>query len=227
MTLSSSHSRRYDAILRAAYHLFQASDFDDVTVRDLAREAGVGDATVYRYFETKENLFATVYGDLLDTALEEIEAGDKQLEAEGPSEAAEDWILRRILRVYNMRSSFYAKNPRNGARYLRSGFQRMGSSWTRNMAQGDRTIRLVERMLTEPVLARPLNARTAELVAQNCHAVFMHEIERERARDLSPDTIWDRLEPRLRVQLEPALLGKVPLLTPCAVTESDSRLSRG
>ena len=47
-------------ILKAARRAFAASSFDQVLMEDVAREAGVGKGTVYRYFPGKENLYFAV-----------------------------------------------------------------------------------------------------------------------------------------------------------------------
>lgn len=44
------------AVQRAAMDLFEARGFDDVSVADVARAAGVAPRSVYRYFGTKEGI---------------------------------------------------------------------------------------------------------------------------------------------------------------------------
>ena len=44
-------------ILTSAGHLFSERRFDEVLIEDVAREAGVGKGTVYRYFHDKEELY--------------------------------------------------------------------------------------------------------------------------------------------------------------------------
>jgi AcrR family transcriptional regulator len=61
-----------EAILDAAARVFAAREFHEVLIDDIATAAGVGKGTIYRYFETKDELFfATVlYGfDQLAAAL--------------------------------------------------------------------------------------------------------------------------------------------------------------
>lgn len=199
---------RRQMIKKAARERFRQASFEDVTIHDIARHAGVGEATIYRYFQTKENLFTQIYGDLLDLAIDQIERSDRSTAAKGPgSNQLEAWLLDRVLAVYRQRSQFYAEEPRNGARYLRSGFQTLPTSSNRNMAQGDRIIALVQAIILQSRHV-DLAADTAHLVAQNCHAAFMHEVDRESARGLAASTHWARLEPRLRAQLEPLLLQK-------------------
>jgi AcrR family transcriptional regulator len=56
--LREQHKRRTrDAIGAAAMSLFFQHGYDAVTVADVARQAGVSVATVFNYFDTKEDLF--------------------------------------------------------------------------------------------------------------------------------------------------------------------------
>lgn len=62
-------------ILEAASRVFGARQFHEVLIDDVAAEAGVGKGTIYRYFETKEDLyfgtilhgFDSVYASLATT----------------------------------------------------------------------------------------------------------------------------------------------------------------
>jgi AcrR family transcriptional regulator len=53
-------------ILGAAAKVFAAKDFHDVLIDEVAAEAGVGKGTIYRYFETKEDLYFDTILDVLD-----------------------------------------------------------------------------------------------------------------------------------------------------------------
>lgn len=52
--------QRRQAILAAAWALFQTQQYDDVNMVDVAREVGVAKGTLYLYFQTKEELFLAV-----------------------------------------------------------------------------------------------------------------------------------------------------------------------
>lgn len=61
---------RRGRIIVAAGRLFGAAPYGDVQVDDIARAAGIGKPTLYRYFGSKEELFLAV----LDDAMRDLEA---------------------------------------------------------------------------------------------------------------------------------------------------------
>ena len=50
-------AKRREEILAAATDLFAGRDYADVQVDEVAKRAGVGKATLYRYFPSKEDLY--------------------------------------------------------------------------------------------------------------------------------------------------------------------------
>lgn len=59
--LSERQARTVDGLVRAALVELRASGYPDLTVRNVARRAGVAPATAYTYFASKEHLVAEVY----------------------------------------------------------------------------------------------------------------------------------------------------------------------
>ncbi|HYR89011.1 MAG TPA: TetR/AcrR family transcriptional regulator [Terriglobia bacterium] len=70
------HDRRQD-ILRAAMELFAKNGFRGTTTRDLATQAGVNEAIIFRHFNTKEELYSAILeckaGENRNALIEEIE----------------------------------------------------------------------------------------------------------------------------------------------------------
>jgi AcrR family transcriptional regulator len=83
--LREQHKRRTrKAINAAAMALFGEHGYDAVTVADVARRAGVSVATVFNYFDTKEDLFFDEVSPLLDDlvgAVRRCESGASILQA--------------------------------------------------------------------------------------------------------------------------------------------------
>ena len=57
-TLPAGQQERRDRIVHAAFALLERGEYDAIQMRDVAREAGVAVATIYRYFTSKEHLYA-------------------------------------------------------------------------------------------------------------------------------------------------------------------------
>lgn len=81
--------RNQEALLRAAAAVFATSGVD-APIREIAAEAGVGTATIYRHFPTRADLIVAVYRHQVEAL---AEAGPDLLES-GPSPyvALEQWI---------------------------------------------------------------------------------------------------------------------------------------
>ena len=81
--------RNFDALLAAARDAFNR-DGIDVPLEDIARQAGVGIATLYRNFPTRSDLVEAVYVSEIE---ELLQAARDALERE-PWDALETWLRR-------------------------------------------------------------------------------------------------------------------------------------
>jgi AcrR family transcriptional regulator len=81
--LPAWRERRRTAILDSAAALFAQMPYPEVPMDEVARRAGVGKATLYRYVASKEDLFLEVF----DAALADL-AARLQAAAAAPAEAA-------------------------------------------------------------------------------------------------------------------------------------------
>ena len=52
---------RRDIIIAAAERVFAGKPFDQVSIRDIAREAGISHALIYRYFPDQRSLFVEAF----------------------------------------------------------------------------------------------------------------------------------------------------------------------
>ncbi|HSZ40133.1 MAG TPA: TetR/AcrR family transcriptional regulator [Trebonia sp.] len=99
--------RNREALLEAATRTFAAS-VTEPSMRAIAREAGVGIATLYRHFPTREVLVDAVYQDQVQRL---TQGADTLLERLPPSEAMRawmdlfgDWLLTKHGMVDTLRS---------------------------------------------------------------------------------------------------------------------------
>ena len=64
-----------DAVARAATRLFDTKGYDDTSMDDIARAAGIARKSLYRYFATKADLVWGGMEPALDASLEALDAG--------------------------------------------------------------------------------------------------------------------------------------------------------
>ena len=97
-SLPRGQQERRDRIVRGAISLLEhGGEYDAIQMRDVAREAGVALGTVYRYFTSKEHLYAAA---LLDWA-GNFAAGDQSKRANGKSDEAQlRALMRRAVRAF-------------------------------------------------------------------------------------------------------------------------------
>ncbi|GAA5037047.1 AcrR family transcriptional regulator [Thermocatellispora tengchongensis] len=102
--LRRDQRERRSRIVRAALRSLANSDYERVKVSDVARDAGVALGTLYRYFTSKEHLFAAVF-------LEWQEGLKRKLAKPAPAgdserERVRD-VLHRTLRAFQLQPQFY------------------------------------------------------------------------------------------------------------------------
>jgi AcrR family transcriptional regulator len=81
--------RNFDALLAAAREAFNR-DGIDVPLEDIARQAGVGIATLYRNFPTRSDLVEAVYV----SEIEELLQAARDAEEQEPWDALDMWLRR-------------------------------------------------------------------------------------------------------------------------------------
>ena len=62
-----NRQRARAAVVASAMELFHENGYDNVTIADIAAHAGVGRRTIFRYFETKEDLVLFDHADYVAT----------------------------------------------------------------------------------------------------------------------------------------------------------------
>jgi len=97
------------AILDAAIKLFAEKGFEETSIEELAREAGIGKGTIYGYFTTKQEIF-------LAFCEEEIEYVFARLEQEGNPQAS---LLDQIVFLSMCQFDFVTQNREFGRLFCR------------------------------------------------------------------------------------------------------------
>jgi AcrR family transcriptional regulator len=104
-------ARNFDAILVAARELF-AERGSDVLLADVAKRAGVGVATLYRHFPTREDLAEAVYVAEVDALSRH---GDELAATHEPGEALAAWIRRFVTAMATKQALLAALDRESGA----------------------------------------------------------------------------------------------------------------
>jgi AcrR family transcriptional regulator len=103
-TLRRDQFARRQRIVRAGLKALAGSDYDQVKISEVARDSGVALGTLYRYFTSKEHLFAAVF-------VEWHGALKKKLEKERPEGETEAARLRdvfyRMVRAFQLQPQFF------------------------------------------------------------------------------------------------------------------------
>lgn len=87
--------RNYDAVVEAARAAF-ARDGVDTSIDEIARSAGVGNATLYRHFPTRDELISAA---LAENMVAVHKRGTELAGAEEPLAALREWLLATIAQI--------------------------------------------------------------------------------------------------------------------------------
>ena len=96
-SLPTGQQERRERIIQAAISLLERGEYDAIQMRDVAREAGVALATLYRYFTSKEHLYAAA---LLDWASDFPRARPAAGNGSATGEAQLRALMRRAVRAF-------------------------------------------------------------------------------------------------------------------------------
>lgn len=118
------------AILEAASRVFAQRPFHEVLIDDIASDAGIGKGTIYRYFETKDDLYFNAVLHVLDTlttALDSTLSDDmsaaRRLEAIATVILAHFWNRRKMIEFFQREEHFATRHGELASR--REGFLRI------------------------------------------------------------------------------------------------------
>ncbi|WP_194815234.1 TetR/AcrR family transcriptional regulator [Nocardia sp. XZ_19_385] len=93
-------------ITEAAYVVFAAQGYEDTTIEEIARQAGLGHGTVYRYFASKSEILHSVFDYSIERLLSAIEL-EPLFE---PAESLAD-LLARVQRMCAGLPELLAREP--------------------------------------------------------------------------------------------------------------------
>jgi TetR/AcrR family transcriptional regulator, cholesterol catabolism regulator len=103
-TLRGNQRARRERIVKAALRRLLSSDYESIKVSDVARDANVALGTLYRYFSSKEHLFAAVFHEWQQFLARRMDASPP---AEGSQSDRLREFLRQTVRAFQVQPQFY------------------------------------------------------------------------------------------------------------------------
>lgn len=194
---------KFRRIREATQTLLSDRSINEITMRDVAQLAEIGEATLFRYVAAKEDLLLLVFGNRMEELIGSIET-DAAFAPHAGASGRE--IVDRVLQLYSVRAAFYLADPDNVTDYVRIGLAPGNALGGLSVDHGDRFIHVVELLLTAGQTGGALTSGwDPHIVAGNCHGLFIHEILRSPTRHFPPASFESRMEARLRAQLDPLI----------------------
>jgi TetR/AcrR family transcriptional regulator, cholesterol catabolism regulator len=102
--LRRDQRERRERIVRAALRSLANSDYDRVKVLEVARDSGVALGTLYRYFTSKEHLFAAAFLTWQESLKRKL---DRAAPPEGTERDRVRDVLHRTIRAFQLQPQFY------------------------------------------------------------------------------------------------------------------------
>ena len=103
-TLRRDQFARRERIVRAGLKALASSDYDQVKIQEVARDSGVALGTLYRYFTSKEHLFAAVFVEWHGALKKKLEK--ERPEGETEADQLRD-VFRRMIRAFQLQPQFF------------------------------------------------------------------------------------------------------------------------
>lgn len=188
-------------MLAAARELMWDRGYDAVTTKEIAARADVGEATLFRYFPSKLDLFLMIYGEEFERVIDACAEQEAQNHASRSSDA--ETYVDRILASYRMFADLYVKYPDLAFTFVKESFGAHTDVGQSGLAYANRWFELLEDIVAQAQAARVLAGIDPAIVVQNCHALYVHEVLRSHARGLPSAKLPERLTHRLEALLRP------------------------
>jgi len=196
--------KKHDSLARmraAARALMWDRGYDDVTTKEIAAHADVGEATLFRYFPSKLDLFLVVYGEEFEKVIDACSKNDAKYDGIKTADANE--YVTRILASYRRFAELYVLYPDLAYTFVKESFGSHSDVGQSGLAHADRWFELLEAIVRQAQSARAFAPVDPATVVQNCHALYVHEVLRSHARGLPSADMPERLLHRLEALLCP------------------------
>jgi AcrR family transcriptional regulator len=186
----------------AARALMWDRGYDDVTTKEIAAHADVGEATLFRYFPSKLDLFLMVYGEEFEKVIDACASHEATHQSSGSKQTAEDFV-QRILTSYGMFAELYVRYPDLAFTFVKESFGSHTDVAQSGLAYASRWFELLQTIVDQAQASGCFAPVDPATVVQNCHALYVHEVLRSHARGLASNELPQRLSHRLEALLRP------------------------
>jgi TetR/AcrR family transcriptional regulator len=158
---------RREAILDVALHAFAASGFDGVRLHEIARAAGINQATLVYYFPSKRALYEACLAHAAERLMEAFAQGLTAADGRSAAEA----IVGALL-------TSFARRPELG-RFIRQATLRGGDEFERSFVRPlrpwfERGVNALERAMDEGIIARQ-DAEELVLILYGAILIYVSE----------------------------------------------------
>jgi AcrR family transcriptional regulator len=196
---AKNKAEKLQRIRKAARALFVKRGYDDTTMRDIAKRAGIGFGTLFTYASDKRDLLFLIFNDELDSVVENAFA----------RAAKEEIFLDRLVAYFSGFYIFFAPQPELSRVVLREmTLYLKGRQAEQFQASCGRMVGHLASFVTQARDAKRLGTREdPQLVAQALLATFASEIRRWIAVD---DPVLKTGLTRLRRMLALHVTGLAP-----------------
>lgn len=171
-----------DAILRCAAQVFAQREFHEVLTDDIAQQLGIGKGTIYRYFDSKEQLYLeTVAGDL-----DGLHAAVARVVEDGspgaPLDVSIESLARVMIEYFWKRRDFFLLMARLEPKLKASE----RADWQRRRAESMRMVsRWLDRAVARGEIAK-INTRLAvEALFGMLRGVCIYRADSDRPEELT------------------------------------------
>jgi len=167
------------AIVRCAAEIFSQREFHEVLTDDIAHSLGIGKGTIYRYFNSKEQLYLAAIGDGLDGLHAAVTAVLRQDAALETTVAA---VVRTMINYFWKKRDFFVLMHRLEPKLK----ARERADWQQRRTEVMTMVRRVLEAATARGEVSRINARLAvEVLFGMIRGVCLYRAESDRPEDLT------------------------------------------
>lgn len=184
----------------ATRELMWDKGFEEVTTKEIANHADIGEATLFRYAASKIDLFLLVYGEEFEAVV--VRCEERELTSDSGSRDPETY-LQRILEHYGRLADLFVRYPELAYTFIKESFGSPTDIGRTGLSHGDRWYGVLRGIVEQAQAMGAFVPVDSTAVVLNCHALYIHEVLRTYGRGFPSTDLPGGLRTRLQVLLRP------------------------